>query len=295
VKGRQGLRGPPYRDEDKAQMSAARHTRTLLLCLGATLAFSCGGETPVPAAPPSGRAAKARRPAHEKLDPRAVVTAFRGNESSLHACFELRGEPVRGVLRMSWQVDSAGIASSPRVEEAKVGDPTIGECLSEQIANLRFGARESTAEARWTFVSRLFEPPSPEEEAKKRERARKRSRGKKRPPPPAEKGVTIDPTSPGFIEPSSVDDIVSANFGLFAHCYRGALERRPGLAGVVRLRFVIGAGGNVVSVRDAGSDLPDGKLVDCVAEGFYALSFPKAQGDEVRVLYRLVFDSGVSG
>jgi hypothetical protein len=97
------------------------------------------------------------------------------------------------------------------------------------------------------------------------------------------------------MEPSAVDDIVSANFGLFAHCYRGALERRPGLAGVVRLRFVIGDGGNVVSVRDAGSELPDGKLVDCVAEGFYALSFPKAPGDEVRVLYRLVFDSGISG
>jgi hypothetical protein len=32
-----------------------------------------------------------------------------------------------------------------------------------------------------------------------------------------------------------------------------------------------------------------------VAEGFYALSFPKAPGDEVRVLYRLVFDSGISG
>jgi hypothetical protein len=276
-------------------MTIARRTRTWLVCLGASLAFSCGGETPVPAAPPKVKAAKTRRPAREKLDPRAVVTAFRGNESSLHACFELSGEPARGMLRMSWQVDAAGMASAPRVEEAKIGDPTIGECLSEQIANLRFGAREAATEARWTFVSRLFEPPSPEEEAKKRERARKRYRGKKRPPPPAEKGVTIDPSSPGFIEPSSVDDIVSANFGLFAHCYRGALERRPGLAGVVRLRFVIDENGNVASVRDAGSDLPDGKLVDCVAEGFYALSFPKPPSDEVRVLYRLVFDSGISG
>jgi hypothetical protein len=279
----------------RPEMSTTRRIPTLLVCLGASLAFSCGGETPVPAAAPTGKQAKVRRPVREKLDPRAVVTAFRGNESSLHACFELGGEPARGMLRMSWQVDAAGMASAARVEEAKVGDPTIGECLSEQIANLRFGARDGSAEARWTFVSRLFEPPSPEEEAKKRERMRKRYRGKKRPPPPPEKGVTIEPSSPGFMEPSSVDDVVSANFGLFAHCYRGALERRPGLAGVVRLRFVIGEDGNVVNVRDAGSDLPDGKLVDCVAEGFYALSFPKAPSDEVRVLYRLVFDSGISG
>jgi hypothetical protein len=281
--------------KSEARMSSARHARTLLVCLGASLPFSCGGETPVPAVAPTARPAKARRPVRAKLDPRAVVTAFRGNESSLHACFELSGETARGMLRMSWQVDAAGIASAPRVEEARIGDPTIGECLSEQIGNLHFGTRESATEARWTFVSRLFEPPSPEEEEKKRERERKRYRGKKRPPPPPEKGVTIERSSPGTMDPAAVDDIVSANFGLFAHCYRGALERRPGLAGVVRLRFVIGASGNVESVRDAGSELPDGKLVDCVAEGFYALSFPKAPGDEVRVLYRLVFDSGISG
>jgi hypothetical protein len=277
---------------EQARMNM-RRSRTSLCCLGAVVVLACGGETPVPARAPGAKSARTRGVA--PLDPRAVVTAFRGNESSLHACFDLAGETARGTLRMSWQVDAAGIASGARVEEAKIGDPTVGECLSEQIGNLRFGTRESATEARWTFVSRLYEPPSPEEQEKRKERERRRYRGKKRPSPPQEKGVAIDPSSPAFMEPSVVDDVVSANFGLFAHCYRGALERRPGLAGVVRLRFVVGANGDVTSVRDAGSDLPDGKLVDCVAEGFYALSFPKAPGDEVRVLYRLVFDSGVSG
>jgi hypothetical protein len=273
----------------------AQRGSLLLACVSAAVALACGGETPAPAVAPTGKVAKARRVAREPLDPRAVVTAFRGNESALHACFDLSGETARGTLRMSWQVDKAGIASGARVEEAKIGDPTVGECLSEQIGNMRFGTRESATEARWTFVSRLYEPPSAEEQEKKKERDRKRYRGKKPPPRPAEKGVSIEPSSPGRMEPAAVDDIVSANFGLFAHCYRGALERTPGLAGVVRLRFVIGEEGNVVSVRDAGSELPEGKLVDCVAEGFYALSFPKAPGDEVRVLYRLVFDSGLSG
>lgn len=273
----------------------AQRGSLLLCCVSAAVALACGGETPAPAAAPTSKPAKARRVAREPLDPRAVVTAFRGNESSLHACFELGGEPARGMLRMAWQVDKSGIASAPRVEEAKIGDPTVGECLGERIGTLRFGSQESATEARWTFVSRLYEPPSAEEQAKRKERERKRYRGKKPPPRPAEKGVSIEASSPGRMEPAAVDDVVSANFGLFAHCYRGALERTPGLAGVVRLRFVIGRDGNVVSVRDAGSDLPEGKLVDCVAEGFYALSFPKAPGGEVRVLYRLVFDSGISG
>jgi hypothetical protein len=277
---------------EQARMDV-RHCRALLCWLGATVALACGGETPVPARAPTGKTTRTRSVA--PLDPRAVVTAFRGNESSLHACFDLSGETARGTLRMSWHVDASGIASGTRVEEAKVGDPTVAQCLSEQIGNLRFGARETETKARWTFVSRLYEPPSPEEQERKKERERKRYRGKKRPTLPPEKGVSIEASSPGFMEPSVVDDVVSSNFGLFAHCYRGALERRPGLAGVVRLRFVVGADGDVVSVRDAGSDLPDGKLVDCVAEGFYALSFPKPPGDEVRVLYRLVFDSGMSG
>jgi hypothetical protein len=276
-------------------MRAAPAPWTFLVALGVNFVAACGGGTPPPAAAPNRKSAKARVPAREKLDPRAVVTAFRGNESSLHSCFELSGETARGMLRMTWQVDPSGTASRARVEVQRIGDPTIGRCLSEQITSLRFGARDSATEARWTFVSRLYEPPSPEEEARKKERERKRYRGRKPPPRPAEKGVAIESSSPGFMEPSMVDDVVSANFGLFAHCYRGALERKPGLAGVVRLRFVIGASGNVESVRDAGSDLPDGKLVDCVAEGFYALSFPRPPRDEVRVLYRLVFDSGMSG
>jgi len=226
-----------------------------------------------------------------------VVTAFRGNEPSFQACFNLSGVTARGVLRLAWQVDTTGTASDARVEESKVGDPTIGACLGEQIAALHFGAREAPAEARWTFVSRLFEPPPPDEDEKEKKNARKRKRksGNEARESAPEKGVSIESSSPGFMDPGSVDDIVSANFGLFAHCYRSALERHPGLAGVVRLRFIVGPAGNVVSVRDAGSELADGRLVDCVAEGFYALSFPQAPDDEVRVLYRLVFDSGLSG
>jgi hypothetical protein len=264
--------------------------------VGVVFATACGGPpAPTPLAKHETRQ-RAESRAKATLDPRTVVTAFRGNEPSLHSCFNLSGETARGTLRLAWRVDATGTASRARVEEAKVLDPTIGECLREQITALHFGQREAPAEARWTFVSRLFDPPPPDDEEKKKERARKR-KGKRdeRREPPVEKGVSIEPSSPGFIEPRAVDDVVQANFGLFAHCYRAALERHPGLSGVVRLRFVIAPGGRVVNVRDAGSELPDGRLVDCVAEGFYALSFPKTPDDEVRVLYRLVFDSGVSG
>ena len=267
------------------------------LCLIAAATSSGCGSAPPPASPAAKQSPLPASRPRATLEPRAVVTAFRGNEPSFQACFNLSGVTARGALRLAWQVDTAGTASGARVEESKVGDPTIGECLGEQIAALHFGAQEAPAEARWTFVSRLFEPPPPDEEEKrKKARDRKRRSGNESREPAPEKGVSIESSSPGFMDPRSVDDVVAANFGLFAHCYRAALERHPGLAGVVRLRFIVGQGGKVVSVRDAGSELADGRLVDCVAEGFYALSFPKApEEDEVRVLYRLVFDSGLSG
>jgi hypothetical protein len=59
----------------------------------------------------------------QKLDPRAVVTAFRGNEPSLQACFELGGNRARGALTMGWLVDEGGTASRAHVVEARVADP----------------------------------------------------------------------------------------------------------------------------------------------------------------------------
>jgi len=266
----------------------ARSALAAALC--AVAAAACGGSTPPPSALSGQKQGpKSAKPA-QTLDPRAVVTALRGNEDSLHACFELGADGAQSVLRLRWRVEPTGAARSAEVEAVSGAAPVVGQCLGEQIESLHFGRREMPAEARWTFVSRLFVPRADDEKAKHRGRTPSGSKQRG-----SEKGVSIEPSSPGFMEPVAVDDIVEANFGLFAHCYRAALERHPGLSGVVRLRFVIGAGGNVMSVRDAGTELDDGPLVDCVAEGFYALSFPEAPGPEVRVLYRLVFDSGAAG
>jgi hypothetical protein len=45
-------------------------------------------------------------------------------------------------------------------------------------------------------------------------------------------------------------------------------------------------------VLDSGSEIPDNRMVDCIAEGIFALSFPEPRDGDVAVLYRVVFDSG---
>jgi len=199
-------------------------------------------------------------------------------------------------VQLSWRVDREGMANHARVERSAVSEESVGECLREHVENLRFGSQEQPAIARWTFVSELYKP-DPEAALAKKKREQKLKKRKRDAPrrERSESGVAIERGSPGFLEPALIDEAVQAGFGLFAHCYRSALERHPKLEGVVRLRFVIDEDGVVSTVRDGGSDIDDPELVDCVAEGFFALEFPEPRRGDVHVLYRVVFDAGYGG
>jgi hypothetical protein len=104
--------------------------------------------------------------------------------------------------------------------------------------------------------------------------------------------VAIDPNSSGELPVDAIDNVVSAGYPLFARCYRDGVGRDNALGGTVRLRFVIGSRGVVSEVRDGGSDLSDRQVVDCIAEGFYALHFPTPARGSVKVNYRIGFEAG---
>jgi len=58
------------------------------------------------------------------------------------------------------------------------------------------------------------------------------------------------------------------------------------------VRFVIGRDGTVSNVANSGSDLPDAKVVACVASQFERMTFPAPEGGIVTVSYPLVFTPG---
>ena len=102
----------------------------------------------------------------------------------------------------------------------------------------------------------------------------------------------IDPNSAGTLAVDAIDNVVEAGYPLFARCYRDGVNRNNDLSGTVRLRFVVSSRGVVSEVSDGGSDLSDRQVVDCIAEGFYALRFPEPQHGSVQVLYRIGFQAG---
>lgn len=112
---------------------------------------------------------------------------------------------------------------------------------------------------------------------------------KAKPPTVRLPGVT---TVNGKLPPEVIQRIVRQNFGRFRVCYEGGLRGNPSLQGRVSVRFVIGRDGAVSNVSNAGSDLPDPNVIQCVSSAFYGLSFPEPEGGIVSVVYPILFQPG---
>jgi len=223
-----------------------------------------------------------------KLDAGQVVLGLRGHEAELHECFSLAGEQTPVFVELEWDVDADGIVGAVRVGRSTASHEALTPCLSERLSRARFGHPGRASVAHWTFVGGLarFE----DEGTRRRNRLNQKNKNKKA--NESETGIVIERESPGKLDSETIEGIVQEGYRLFAHCYRDGLDRDRTLGGAVRLRFVIGADGRIARVIDGGSDLPDEGVLACVAEGFFAMQFPKPTGGNVHLRYRMHFDSG---
>ncbi len=248
--------------------------------------LSCGGSAPLSAtgaarAPDENPGSAPARPRVE-LTASEVVQRLRGNETDLRRCFFI-DPSSRGAARFAWRLDVQGKVHGVRREASTLNDERVEACIGQRLKEIDFGDFAKPASARWTFVFRLVDPPV---KSKRLVRRGQRQRASD------ERGLVIDPASPGRLPSDAIDNVVEAGYPLFARCYRDGVSRDDALGGTLRLRFAIDPAGAVSDVSDGGSDLTDRQVVDCVAEGFYALRFPKPAHGQVNVLYRIVFDAG---
>ncbi len=250
---------------------------------------SCGGGLPTPTAQHAQSASEQSAPSGKKgveLSAGDVVQRLRGNETDLRRCF-FANPSLRGLARFTWQLDVEGKVHGVRREASTLGDPRVEACIGERLGEIHFGDLAEPATARWTFVFRLMGPPT---QPKGKHHGSKT--GKKKPPPVDDRGLVIDPSSSGVLAEDAIDNVVEAGYPLFARCYRDGVSRNNDLGGNIRLHFVVSPSGSVSDVSDGGSDLTDRQVVDCIAEGFYALRFPQPDRGSVGVLYHIRFDAG---
>jgi hypothetical protein len=267
---------------------ASKRASSLLLL---ALATGCGGGAPgaksaQAESPEAGAATTSSRDTTlEELTANEVVIKLRGNETDLRRCF-FSNPSARGTLSLSWRVNTEGRIEHLKRERSTLTDPNVAQCLGEKLYDVHFDPRAEPARARWTFVFRLVDQPKLERGQRKPTR-RDRDRAEA-----ADNGVELEKGSPGTLDLAAVDNVVESGFPLFARCYRDGVQRNSSLDGAVRLRFVVGEAGQVTTVEDGGSDLTDRQVVDCVAEGFFALRFPEPSRGDAHLVYRIHFDSG---
>jgi hypothetical protein len=237
----------------------------------------------------------------EVMEAPTVLLGLRGSEPEFRGCFVSDGALKSGFVKLRWEVTEEGTVEQVDVIGSSVGDELIERCLSERVSSMKFSGSTERVQARWTFVHRLPKLPGVGDflEKRKKEKAklakkrkRKKSKADFQDDEDQVQGLTIEPSSEGSIEPQAIEDVVFTGYRLFAHCYRDGIERDASLGGIVRLRFVIDDVGDVAGVADSGSELPDQRVLDCMAEGIFALRFPAPREGDVKVVYRIVFDSG---
>ncbi len=255
------------------------------LCSAALGACGVAALTPDDLEAGAGKGSTREQSPALELSAAEVVLKLRGNETELRRCF-FANPSARGTLQLSWRVSSESRVERLKRERSTLTEPRIEACLAEKLSEVRFEPRAEPVRAHWTFVFQLVEPLKTKRSSR---RTTKQDRDRVR---DNEQGVELEASSPGFLAPEVVDNVVELGFPLFARCYRDGVQRNSKLDGAVRLRFVVARSGQVTAVRDGGSDLTDRQVVDCVAEGFYGLRFPEPTRGEAHLVYRIHFESG---
>jgi outer membrane biosynthesis protein TonB len=72
-------------------------------------------------------------------------------------------------------------------------------------------------------------------------------------------------------------------------CYMVGTFRDSQLSGTVNVVFIIDTTGKVSRANDAGSDMPDPEVVDCVLGVFAQLEFPSGASSATEVTYPITF------
>lgn len=269
--------GRPWSGDFERDIDAAVRVPSLRIATLSALLWGCGGTVEPPPSPPRAVVA-APEPSVEAepvpLAPEDVLFGLQSDLTRMRACLT---EP--GALQLRWEVDKQGASRDFSVVWATHEQPDNVVCLSKLIGERNFELPKGATlgSAQWTFVREL--PLESKLGTKRKARKRKANRGQ---------GVKFDP--PGSLDSGEVDGVVEGGMRLYAHCLRAGVEAKSSISGRLALSWKVDNQGRATEMADAGSDLGDQQVVDCAAECFYALDYPKPNDAPVRITYSLLFN-----
>ena len=82
----------------------------------------------------------------------------------------------------------------------------------------------------------------------------------------------------GALDKEIIRRVIRRHVNQFRYCYQRRLVGNPNLEGKVATRFTISPSGDVTTVQDAGSTMPDRDVTTCVQRVFKRMRFPEPKG-----------------
>ena len=104
------------------------------------------------------------------------------------------------------------------------------------------------------------------------------------------RGVGAGPSVSGKLPPEVISRVVRSHLGEVRRCYEAALGKSVDLRGTVKIKFTIGADGNVLSAADDGSQFASPDTIECIRAAVRRFSFPRPEGGTVIVVYPFVLE-----
>lgn len=100
-----------------------------------------------------------------------------------------------------------------------------------------------------------------------------------------------DPLISGGLSQEEIQTVIDSNKNQIAHCYRRLLQKEPGAAGRVSVRFTIGSSGSVSKIEIERSTFTDQEIGTCIMGVVKRFKFaaPKG-GQDVKVSYPFMFN-----
>ena len=100
-----------------------------------------------------------------------------------------------------------------------------------------------------------------------------------------------DPVVSGGLTAGEISSVIRKNLNQIRHCYEQYLQRSPGKAGKVSVKFLINKGGRTSSVSIRRSNISDRSFRNCITRRIKTWKFPRPRGgSNVTVNYPFVFN-----
>jgi TonB family protein len=208
------------------------------------------------------------------LDKEIIRRVVRQHRNEIRYCYEkslVKDPSLGGKVDVKFVISATGSVASAVVAQSTVGDKDVEGCIAKKVRRWVFPAPKGggVVIVRYPFVFTSG--------------AKAKAKAKAAPSAPARRGS---------LDKSAIQRVVRKHRNEVRYCYENELKKDPELAGMVKVKFVIGVTGSVESASVSSSTVGSDAVGECVVRSISKWVFPAPKGNgSVSVVYPFKFSS----